>query len=261
MTEWIFLGDAHFNPFRKDESWRALKGLARGTSPEGLVLMGDLFDFWFGFDRPSRLSGLYSEIEEALAEFQRKGTRIIFLEGNHDFYLRGRIGGVQVESHRWEATMHLGGQRLYLAHGDRAAGPPYNLPSLLLKNPLTCRLLDALGPGIVTKVAFWWSAWSRRNERGAMEVARRLRRFAEKKIREGFDVVILAHSHQAEASLWRTGERVGRYFNVGSWHEGDYLRWSSGRFRLEKFADPGPQVGLALAGLGAEDDGLLGGDP
>lgn len=237
MTEWIFLGDAHFNPFRKDESWQAFKGLARRTSPQGLVLMGDLFDFWFGFDRPCRLSALYSEVEEALEEFQRKGTRIIFLEGNHDFYLRGRIGGVQVESHRWETTLLLGGQRLYLAHGDRAAGPPYNLPSLLLKSTFSCRLLDALGPVIVTKVAFWWSAWSRRNERGAREVARRLRSFAKKKIKEGFDAVILAHSHRAEASSWRVGARKGYYFNVGSWQKGDYLRWVSGRFRLEKFVD------------------------
>lgn len=245
MKRWVFLGDAHLNPYRKDSSWDAFRALMEEISPEGLVLMGDFFDFWFGFKENSILEGLYGEVGEVLRALGERGTRIIFLEGNHDFALQAEIFGVPVENYRWETSMEIEGKKVYLAHGDRAAGLPYSLPALFLKHPLTCRVVGGLGPKVVTRVAFWWCSRSRRGDR-VPQVRSRLRSFAARKIAEGFDVVVMGHCHRAEAAEITVGSRTGLYFNVGSWMDGDYLLLQAGSFSLQKAPQARPEAVLSL---------------
>ena len=235
MNGWIFLGDAHLNPYRKDFTWDAFRRLV-ADPPEGLVLMGDFFDFWFGFSDNTHLESLYGDIREAFERLGEGGTRIIFLEGNHDFCLSGEIFGIRVENHRWEVSLQLDGLRLYLSHGDRASGFPHNLPCILLKNRILCSLLSLLGPKVITPLAFLWAARSRRCPADG-RLKERLRSFALQKLREGVDVVIMAHTHDPEAVQWELQGRKGLYFNVGSFREGDYLLFSGGRFALKKFKD------------------------
>ena len=41
--------------------------------------------------------------------------------------------------------------------------------------------------------------------------------FAQGKLREGFDVVILAHSHLPQSCSFEINGRKAHYFNVGDW--------------------------------------------
>jgi len=229
---WVFLGDAHLNPYRKDETWDRFMALAEDP-PEGLCLLGDFFDFWFGFRDSSYLEDLYRDVAPAFHGLKERGTRVLYLEGNHDFSMPPVLFGLPLEVHRREATLTLSGLRFYLAHGDRFSGLPHSLPSFLLKNPLCRSLLRGLGPRIVVPIAFLWARHSRgRPSDGGLRG--RLRALAEKRIAEGYDVVILAHTHEAEAVEFRLGGRRGFYYNVGSFREGRFLLFSDGRFSFEE---------------------------
>ena len=64
--------------------------------------------------------------------------------------------------------------------------------------------------------------------------------FAHQKFLEGFEIVILGHSHFPEAvEEWNDG-RKGLYYNVGDWavHR-SFLRFTPpDRFQLERYAEP-----------------------
>ncbi len=232
MKGWAFLGDAHLNPYRKGEVWEKFL-LFCEDPPEVLVLMGDVFDFWFGFRDTSSLEALYGGLEEAFLALKKARTRLIFLEGNHDFGLNSKLFGLEVVSYRWEAVLDLEGLKVYLAHGDRASGFPHNLPCLFLKNPFSQALIRAFGAKVVLPIGFWWAGRSSRRDRSP-EVAFRLRDYALKKLARGFDAVIMGHSHRPECLRFELNGRPVVYLNVGSFSEGYFGVFRAGSFGLEK---------------------------
>lgn len=239
MKDWIFLGDAHFPPYHRD-SWEPFLKLIeeRRGQMEALVIMGDFFDFWFGFPDPSPLKEAYRELIEGIEGLAEGGTEVLYMEGNHDFSIGRSIEGVR--AYPTSAEFLLDGRRVFVAHGDRFMGFPLYF---LLKNPLSCKLISSLSPQLVTKVAFLWSRASRwmGMRRGVRKVAEGLRGFARQKIAQGFDVVILAHTHLAEECPIEVGGRRGIYYNVGSWQELSFLLYRPREgFSLQKFPYPRP---------------------
>jgi UDP-2,3-diacylglucosamine pyrophosphatase LpxH len=69
------------------------------------------------------------------------------------------------------------------------------------------------------------------------QVISRLRRFAQRKLQEGFDAVVLAHTHLPEVITMKKQGGEGYYFNVGNWmRDYSYLRYRKKKgFSLEYF--------------------------
>jgi len=205
---------------------------------ERLVIMGDFFDFWFGFPDPSPLKEAYRDLVEGIEGLAEAGIEVLYIEGNHDFAIGDSLKGVK--AYPISAEFFLEGKRVFVSHGDRFMGPPLHL---LLKNPLSCRIISSLGPRLVTRVAFLWSRASRwmGMRRGVKVVAEELRRFARRKVAEGFDVVILAHTHLAEECPIEVEGRRGIYYNVGSWQDLSFLLYRASQgFSLQKLSYPRP---------------------
>ncbi len=68
-------------------------------------------------------------------------------------------------------------------------------------------------------------------------VIKQLRSFAQRKLKEGFDAVILAHTHLPEAITVNEQGREANYFNVGDWiKDFSYLRYNEKKgFSLEYY--------------------------
>jgi len=239
--DWIFVGDAHFARGDKGRREHFSRFIQKNRSTLGtLVIMGDFFDFWFGFRNLSSLKREYSDILDLLEDLRAAGVKVIYLEGNHDFslgsYMSGRLG-IEVYAHR--AEIELDGRRIYLAHGDRILPTlDHWILTLLLRNRFTYQMISLLGPRLVMTIAQRWSAGSRgRNMERSPEVIARLRSFAQRKLKKGLDAVILAHTHLPEAITIKEQGREGNYFNVGNWiKDFSYLRYSEKRgFSLEYF--------------------------
>ncbi len=239
--DWIFVGDAHFA--RGDEGRREhfASFIKKNKSKlSTLVIMGDFFDFWFGFRDCSPLKKEYRDILKILKDLRATGVRVIYFEGNHDFslgsYMREELG---IEVYDKSVEMKIDGKRIFLAHGDRISPTlDHWILSGLLRNWFAYQGISLLGSRLVMAIAHRWSASSRgRNMERSPVVIARLRSFAQRKLKQGFDAVILAHTHLPEAITVKDQGRQAYYFNVGDWiKDFSYLRYNAKRgFSLEYY--------------------------
>jgi UDP-2,3-diacylglucosamine hydrolase len=91
--DWIFVSDAHFTGRDPEAMSAFLRFLDSERTQMGhLVILGDLFEFFFGFknffsaEKPSVFTD-YLPVLNKLQSLYREGIRIKYFEGNHDFSL------------------------------------------------------------------------------------------------------------------------------------------------------------------------------
>jgi UDP-2,3-diacylglucosamine hydrolase len=238
--DWLFVGDAHFasgDGERRAHFFRFIQN--NKPTLNTLVIMGDFFDFWFGFRDLSLLKREYADILQFLKQLRSDGVRVIYLEGNHEFRLEPYMGEkLRIKVYERFAEIDFNGKKVYLAHGDRVYPTvSHRILTWFLRNWFTYQLISLLGPRIVIAIAKWWSAGSRSRNSYELVSQLRLRRFAQRKLYEGFDMVILAHTHFPEATAMKKKEGEGYYFNVGNWmRDFSYLRYNEKKgFTLEYY--------------------------
>jgi len=186
----------------------------------------------------------YLPVFNKLQSLHREGIRIKYFEGNHDFFLRSFFSeqfGMEVEVCPGGSEERLGGKRVFIAHGDLSNPKQwgYRIFRRILKNPVTYRLIRVAGPRISRWVARKLSDMSYEKYHNNVQPISppAFKTFAHQKFLEGFEVVILGHSHFAEEmEEWIDGRRC-LYYNVGDWmiHR-SFLRFiPPDRFQLERY--------------------------
>jgi UDP-2,3-diacylglucosamine hydrolase len=250
--DWIFVSDAHFTG-RNPESMEAfLKFLDSEEKQIGhLVILGDLFEFFFGFknffsDEKSSAFTDYLPVFNKLQSLYREGIRIKYFEGNHDFFLHSFFSeqfGIKVEVYPDGCEERLEGKRVFIAHGDLANPKQwaYRTFRSILKNPLTYRLIHVAGPRVSRRVAHTLSdmSYQKYHNEGQFTSPPAFKAFAHQKFLEGFEIVILGHSHFPEEVEEWIDRRRCLYYNVGDWmgHR-SFLRFTSpDRFELSRFLE------------------------
>jgi UDP-2,3-diacylglucosamine hydrolase len=250
--DWIFVSDAHLTGRDRAEMETFLAFLEAEQGRMGhLVLLGDLFEFFFRFDLPRGAGGKrdlpfqeYLPILRGLERLNREGVRITYVEGNHDFGLDGLFPGqfgMEVGVHPEAAEERLGGRRTYLAHGDLSNPGPWTQRTFrrLLRNGWTYGLMRALGERVSRYVARRLSdrSYGRNHARTGDVAPPAFRAFARRKFIEGYDVVILGHSHVPERVTEEVEGRSCLYVNTGAWmNDRSYLRFTApGHFELARF--------------------------
>ncbi len=174
------------------------------------------------------------EVLAELARLRRRSVRVVYLVGNHDF----RIGSwlrEQVEVMPGpELVETLDGLRVWMSHGDRLDRRPESVFFRKLSRSRTANwLYSLLHPDLGVSLASWVTGRSR--ERSPNEELRaRMVEYAQTKVREGYDLIVLAHSHLADLRRFDTGT----YLNVGAWCGGfTYGVIRNGQVALERFTD------------------------
>ena len=228
--DWIFVSDAHFTGRELEETNAFLRFLDSERERMGhLVILGDLFEFFFGCkhshsNEKSFAFADYLPILERLQLLYREGIEIKYFEGNHDFFLASFFSeqlNMDMEVHSGGAEERLGRRRAYIAHGDLSNPRQWKYRAFrkILKNRWTYGLIHFAGPRLSRQVAQRLSNLSYQkyhtdnpsNPPSAFGV------FAHRKFLEGFEIVILGHSHFPEkVEEWVDGRRC-LYFNVGDW--------------------------------------------
>jgi UDP-2,3-diacylglucosamine hydrolase len=249
--DWIFVSDAHFTGRERGEMESFIRFMdLEGQRIDRLFILGDFFEFLFGFKRT--LGGRpfpfreYLPVLEHLRKLNHEGVHITYVEGNHDFCLTDFFSeyfGMQVEVVPEGSEESVGGKRAYVAHGD-VSNPKQQVHRIfrrLLKNRWSYDFIQWAGPYLVRNVARKLSeiSYQKSHESALRHPPPAFRAFAHQKFMEGFDVVILGHSHfPEEAEEWIDGRRC-LYFNVGDWAlRRSFLRFTPPeRFRLERFEE------------------------
>jgi UDP-2,3-diacylglucosamine hydrolase len=89
MALYIF-SDAHLGSMDKDKEIEKLSKIASlfekvKVDGDRLVILGDLFDFWFEYKHA--IPKEHHEVLFMLTDLMRRGIRIDYVSGNHDFWL------------------------------------------------------------------------------------------------------------------------------------------------------------------------------
>src|SRR6266850_6531876 len=111
------LGDAHLRERDAEVGAfvRFLDTLPRDIRT--LAILGDLFAVWIG--RPELLRPHHLSVVEALRRLRARGCRLIYVEGNHDFFLAPLYLNAPFDLLTAESIdLPLAGHPVHLAHGD-----------------------------------------------------------------------------------------------------------------------------------------------
>ena len=238
----VFIADAHLKG-DDAEGQAALAKFLDSLKADTLVVLGDLFDFWTGSNSVARKK--YRTVLDSFIRLHGRGTKIIYCEGNHDFSMGDFF------TQRLKAAVYpeisevaIEGKRFLLGHGDTVSmTTEYRLWRGYLRSPLFKVMSAVATPRVVWAIAGGLSKKSRGKGKylsAVNHVEARLREFAKGRIAEGFDFVVLGHSHQEGVHIEQTGGRKGIYANPGSWARGmSYLVYENGSFSLAKWTDNG----------------------
>jgi len=247
MKDWLFISDAHLSENDQLRQERLIAFLEQNRSELScLVILGDLFEFWFGF--PGYIDPAYRPICDTLHSLARGGVRLIYLEGNHDFFMGSYFKDVLgCEVHPRSHLLELEGKRVFLSHGDGVdpGDVGYRLFRRLLKNRLVYALIRMLGPVRTGKLKAFLShrEWMHRPTFPVKGKGVSGEGFAMEQFDRGADVVVLGHSHAPCQKTFVLQDRTCYYFNVGDWVEHDsFLRFRPKvGFTLEVFDREGPR--------------------
>ncbi len=206
----------------------------RGSS---LVILGDLYDFWFEYKNAIPKQQL--KVVFKLAELVEAGIPVDYVSGNHDFWLGDFLSteaGITI--HRDSLELSEQGKRLFLIHGDGLAPEDwkYRILKRILRNPLNIALYRLLPADWGIPLARWVAGSSRkhtskRTDLGIHSFHQAYQDYARNKLREGFDAVLIGHLHTPLFHNWEEGV----YINTGEFiSRFNYVEMSDGELALKE---------------------------
>ena len=226
------LGDAHLREGDPEvEAFLAFLDALPGRASV-LAILGDLFAAWIG--RADLLRPHHERVVEGLRRLAGRGVRILYVEGNHDFFLGRLYGDGPFEVIATETLeVQSSGRRLHLAHGDLmnrrdrqyrawrrlSKSRPFFAVFNLLPRATRLRIVDGLEHGMAT---------TNMDFRGGFPVGECLA-YARPRIRVGTDAIVFGHFHDERRIDVAEGERQGSVFVLPAWRDGHrYLRIADG---------------------------------
>lgn len=231
MKKVFFLSDAHLglgtDSLQRERDLVAfLDSIAQDA--DTLVLLGDMFDFWFTYKHV--IPRGFSRFIGRLAQLSDEGVSIHYFIGNHDMwvfdYFQKEIGAVM---HDEPEVLSLLGHRVLLGHGDGLEDndPHYIFLKRLFRSRFNQRLFASLHPWIGFSIAGKWSLGSRRkhpvceqNYRG--DAREGIFQYALRRLQqEPFDYALFGHRHGHVVRTLQCAQpsRNALYLNVGNWIE------------------------------------------
>jgi UDP-2,3-diacylglucosamine hydrolase len=218
------VADAHLGgtDARPEELAEQLLAL-RAEDCERLVLLGDIFHVWVG-DRRFESAAIRT-VFPVLESLRAAGLRIDYIEGNRDFFLAGSVYSPAFSSIGGETTVERDGARRLLVHGDGLdpSDRQYRFWRWLSKSPLSRALILNLPRSVAERALYGAEARiARTNFRHRRSLPRQaITRYAERRLAEGFDELLLGHFH--ESAEWEV--RGGRVSIVDTWFRSRRVEW------------------------------------
>jgi UDP-2,3-diacylglucosamine pyrophosphatase LpxH len=217
----IWISDVHLGT-RGCQAEQLLDFL-KHTESEHLYLVGDIIDLW-RMRRSWAWRQAHNDVIQKLLRKARKGTKVMFIPGNHDEmfreFLNADFGQIEIRPEHVHVTRK--GERFLVIHGDEfdavvtyakwlAVLGDWSYNTLLSINTVFNDVRRRLG------YPYWsLSAYLKQKAKRAVEFIGRFEQaLATEAARRGVDGVICGHIHKAE--MRRIGDIL--YCNDGDWVE------------------------------------------
>lgn len=216
----IFISDVHLGFYnriidkkREDILLNMLKNNINKC--EKLYILGDLFDYWF--DYKEVIPKNFYRILSLLNDYREQGIPILYVMGNHDFgHYKFFKEELDIEVVKNDTFEEIDGKKFYFSHGDGKNNQDfgYLLLKKVLRNNFCQKIYRFLHPNIGIFLASKSSKTSRKhsNNKHNDEYSKILE-FAFEKLDNGFDYVVMGHTHKAEIIKHNNG----KYINLGEW--------------------------------------------
>jgi UDP-2,3-diacylglucosamine pyrophosphatase LpxH len=247
----VFLSDIHLGT--RGCQAELLLDFIRHMECDTLYLVGDIVDGWKlkgGWHWPQA----HNDVVQKILRLARKGTRVVYVPGNHDDRARDfcgtHFGGVEVV--RDEIHTAADGRRYLVVHGDEFDGivqharwlafvGDWAYRTILAANTWFNRARRRLGMG------YWsLSAWLKVKVKKALQFIEDFEAaVTDEARRRGVDGVICGHIHKAEI---RDVNGIA-YLNDGDWVESctALVEHADGRFEIVEWARLRAEADMAAA--------------
>jgi UDP-2,3-diacylglucosamine pyrophosphatase LpxH len=200
----------------------ALLDFLRETDFDTLYIVGDLIDIW-SLRRAIYWPQQHNDVIQKILRKARKGTRVIYIPGNHDELVTsfcGAYGNIEITERATHVT--ASGERVLIIHGHELDTVVQNVKWLAFAGDVGYQFLLSLNPLInfVRRrfgLGYWsLSAYAKRRVKDAVSFIGKFEaavaHYAE---RYRVDAVLCGHIHSAAI---REFGRVS-YYNCGDWVE------------------------------------------
>ena len=216
----LFISDVHLGS--KAAQAELLVDFLRVHDAETIYLVGDIVDGW-RLKRSWHWPQLHNDVVQKLLRKARKGSRIVYIPGNHDEFLRDfpgqHFGGVEVRQNDIHITAD--GRKFLVMHGDEFDVVVRNARIIAYLGDWAYDAAIALN-GIFNTVRrlgfpYWsFSSWAKLKVKNAVNFIGAFEQaLAAEAERHGCDGVICGHIHHAEMRELGGVE----YVNTGDWVE------------------------------------------
>lgn len=217
----VFISDIHLGT--KGCQAELLLDFLREVEADTWYLVGDIVDGW-RLKRKWHWPQAHNDVVQKLLRKARKGSKVIYIPGNHDEsfrdYFGTHFGGVEVQKNAIHRAAD--GKTYLVVHGDEFDGVvryakwlailgDYGYRALLSFNTLFNRVRRKLGFG------YWsLSAYVKVKVKNALQFIENYEEaLADEALRHGVHGVICGHIHKAEQRMIGDVE----YLNDGDWVE------------------------------------------
>lgn len=239
-VEIVVLSDIHLGTYgcHAEELLRYLKTI----KPKKIILNGDIIDMWQFSKRYWPKS--HMQVVKHITGLLAKGTKIIYLTGNHDEMLRKfagfKLGSFTIDN---KVVLRLNSKRAWVFHGDVFdVTMRYSkwLAKLGAVGYDTLIVINTMVNWILTRFKQEKISLSKRVKDSVKSAVKFINNFettaADIAIENGYDYVICGHIHQPEIRRIQTEKGEVLYLNSGDWVENltalefDGLEWSIYRY-------------------------------
>lgn len=225
--EALFISDVHLGS--KGSNANQVAELLKEYEPEYLFLVGDIIDGWM-LKRKFRWPDSHTKVIQRILKLSRKGTKVIYITGNHDDFLREygeiKFGNIELRNeYIWKNT--------FITHGD------------LYDGIVQMKWLAVLG-SIGYDIAITLDRFLKK-----LGMKRSLSKFLKNKVKEAIkfmtdfenelsnqakkyncDTVICGHIHQPVDKMV---DKV-KYLNCGDWVENNtYITFNKNNYELHEY--------------------------
>lgn len=237
----VVLSDIHLGTYGCHA--KELVSYLKSIEPELLILNGDIIDIWQF--RKHYFPSSHMQVIKEIFSLLTKGTKIVYVTGNHDESLR-RYSGLQLGNFQLQdkLVIEIDGKKTWIFHGDvfdattkgsakmiaKLGGHGYDL--LIIINRMINWLLKLFGKEkmslskkvkqSVKKAVSWIGDF----EQTSAELA----------IENDYHNVICGHIHQPQIRTITTDKGSVNYMNSGDWIENlTALEYNSGKWEIYSF--------------------------
>ncbi len=227
----IFLSDAHLRHPQDKNYQLLLNFLNQQKDLDALFLLGDIFEFWLGYKH--LVFTVYIPLLEKLRQLSQSGTKLFFVEGNHDFHL----GPYFTETLECtvipdQQLLDWDGKKILISHGDllKSDRNYQRLRSFWRSWPIKV-LSRIIHPDLVWSFALWLSNKSSKNSPGNhhQDPTPYLIPFSET---SNSDIVVCGHFHHP-VDIEHHGVRI---IGLGDWiTQFSYAEMLDGKIELKSY--------------------------